>query len=353
MYQENNSHLLKVINSVLNLILLLVFVIVVMVLWLLVFKPKETAAVPANPTELAQEKVETTSSAPSVDVSFWSPPLMATLANNSDKELILYGKELIVHTSNYFGPKGSVSLNATNGLNCQNCHLDAGTRIYGNNYSAVWANYPRYRARSGQMETVEKRINDCFERSLDGKALDTSSKEMKAMVAYMKWLGKDVPKGTKPKGSGFEEMAFLDRPADPEHGKSLYAQKCASCHQPNGEGLMNEQHAAYTFPPLWGKHSYNTGAGLYRLSNFARFVKYNMPIGSSHKAPQLTDEEAWDIAAFVNSQTHPSKKFKNDWPKMAEKPFDHPFGPFADGYSEQQHKLGPFQPIQEKIAQSK
>ena len=66
---------------------------------------------------------------------------------------------------------------------------------------------------------------------------------------------------------------------------------------------------------------------------------------ASFKSPDLTDEEAWDVAAFVNSQPRPSKIFKEDWPDISKKPFDHPFGPFADGFTEAQHKYGPFKPI--------
>jgi thiosulfate dehydrogenase len=34
-----------------------------------------------------------------------------------------------------------------------------------------------------------------------------------------------------------------------------------------------------------------------------------------------------------------------DWPDISKKPIDHPFGPYADGFSEKQHKLGPFKLI--------
>lgn len=68
----------------------------------------------------------------------------------------------------------------------------------------------------------------------------------------------------------------------------------------------------------------------------------------NHESVQLTKEEAWDIAAFVNSMPRPHKDTRKDWPKIQEKPFDHPFGPYADGFSEKQHKYGPFQPIVEK-----
>ncbi|HSB91906.1 MAG TPA: hypothetical protein VLC28_02260, partial [Flavitalea sp.] len=102
----------------------------------------------------------------------------------------------------------------------------------------------------------------------------------------------------------------------------------------------------YTNPPLWGANSFNNGAGLFRISNFAGFVKNNMPFGeASHNNPKLTDEEAWDVAAFVVSQPRPQKDVGSDWPKLETKPIDLPFGPYPDTFSEQQHKYGPFKPI--------
>lgn len=72
----------------------------------------------------------------------------------------------------------------------------------------------------------------------------------------------------------------------------------------------------------------------------------------SWKSPKLTDEEAWDVAAYIASQPRPGKRFAYDWPNISKKPFDFPFGPYADNFSEQQHKYGPFQPIQNKKAGS-
>ena len=73
-----------------------------------------------------------------------------------------------------------------------------------------------------------------------------------------------------------------------------------------------------------------------------------MPFGTDWRSPKLTDEEAWDVAAFVNSQPRPTMDLGKDWPDIATKPFDHPFGPYTDGFSEVQHKYGPFQPIIDK-----
>lgn len=257
-----------------------------------------------------------------------------------------YGRELIAHTAEYFGPKGKVRA-SSNGMNCQNCHLNAGTQPWGNNYFAVQANYPKFRERSGTVENQIKRVNDCFERSLNGKALDSTSREMQAILAYIKWVGSDVPKQYTPRGSGIYKLKSLSRTADPDKGKAVYEQECQSCHQANGEGVLAEDGRTYRYPPLWGDHSYNIGAGLYRLSNFAGYVKYNMPFGATYERPQLSDEESWDLAAFVNSMPRPSKDLSKDWPNIAGKPFDYPFGPYADPFSEQQHKYGPFKPIKE------
>lgn len=270
----------------------------------------------------------------------------------SNQALIKYGRELIAHTSEYLGPKGSVKP-ISNGMNCQNCHLNAGTQPWGNNYFAVEATYPKFRERSGTIENQVKRVNDCFERSLNGAALDSNSHEMKAILAYIRWLGTGVEKKTTPKGTGIFKLKDLSRAADPEKGRSVYVQKCQACHQPNGEGVLAADQRSYTYPPLWGKHSYNIGAGLYRLSNFAGYAKYNMPLGATYQNPQLSDEEAWDVAAFVNAQPRPTKDLSRDWPNLAGKPFDHPFGPYADSFSEKQHKLGPFKPIKEWKKQHK
>jgi len=260
--------------------------------------------------------------------------------------LARYGHQLISKTSYYLGPNGVVA-QISNGMNCQNCHLNAGTVPWGNNYSAVYSTYPKFRPRSGGLETIPKRVNDCLQRSLNGEPIDSNSKEMKAIIAYMKWLGDGINKDSIPKGSGIMNIPYLDRAADPQNGKMVFINKCQRCHGDDGQGKKKSD-GLYEYPPLWGEHSFNTAAGLYRISRFAGYVKNNMPFGEvEYHNPQLTNEEAWDVAAFVNSQPRPSKIFKEDWPDISKKPIDHPFGPFADGFTEEQHKYGPFKPIEQ------
>ncbi|HEX5025914.1 MAG TPA: c-type cytochrome [Agriterribacter sp.] len=277
--------------------------------------------------------------------ALYLPPDTLEIQQSPDAKLIRYGRELVANTRKYLGPQGIVA-QISNQLNCQSCHLEAGakTAAYSSNFLGVAANYPLYRDRSGIAETIQFRINDCMIRSMNGKLLDTTGPEMKALVAYILWIGKDVPAKTKPLNSNIEQLPYLQRAADTIRGKKVYTTKCQLCHGINGYGGYSVDSALY-YPPLWGPGSYNTGAGMYRLSRLAGFVKNNMPFGVSHGQSQLTNEECWDVAAFINSKPRPHIDFPNDWPDISKKAIDHPFGPFADSFSEQQHKYGPFEPI--------
>jgi thiosulfate dehydrogenase len=275
----------------------------------------------------------------------WIAPDETEIPYDSNGDVIRYGKELIANTSKYLGPKGIIS-HLSNGMNCQNCHINAGTMNFANPFSAVGTSYPKFRNRSGRIESVEFRVNDCMKRSMNGQPLDSLSTEMRAMVAYIKWVGKDVPRGITPKGVGTLSPPFLNRAADSQKGKVVYIKLCQRCHGQNGEGALSQEGNSYIYPPLWGEHSYNTGAGLYRLSTLTGFIKNNMPYQeASWKKPKLSDEEAWDVAAYIVSQPRPAKYFSEDWPDISQKPVDHPFGPYVDSYSEIQHKYGPFGPI--------
>jgi thiosulfate dehydrogenase len=295
--------------------------------------------------------IDTFHSTESLDTTFkqegWIAPslYLDTKLEGEERTLVIYGESLISNTAKYLGPNGTVAA-ITNGMNCQNCHLDAGRKSWGNNYGAVASTYPKFRDRSGSTETIFKRVSDCMERSLNGKTLDSNSMEMKAMIAYIEWVGHTVEKGKSPVGSGIQPPSYLDRAASPEKGNLVYVSKCQSCHGADGEGVMAVDGKSYSYPPLWGPNSYNTGAGLFRLSRFAGYVRDNMPFNqATNDAPILSDEEAWDVAAFVNSRPRPVKDLSGDWPNISKKPIDHPFGPYTDGFNESQHKFGPFKPI--------
>lgn len=280
-----------------------------------------------------------------VQATAWQAPGINTIPAGKQGDMIRYGRALIISTAKYLGPRGSVA-HLTNGMNCQNCHLAAGTKLFSNNFAGFTASYPKYSARSGKTEPAAERIAECFERSLNGKAPSAKSKEVQAILAYMQWLGKGVKKGQEIYGASTEKLPFLTHPADPVKGKAVFLAKCRACHGQHGQGLLAADKRSFIYPPLWGAQSYNEGAGMYRLINFAGFVKNNMPFGATYQKPQLTNEEAWNVAAFVNSQPRPHRDQSMDYPGLSKKPIDMPFGPFADKFSARQHKLGPFGPIQ-------
>src|SRR5690606_37045308 len=74
----------------------------------------------------------------------WQAPDTTLIPEDAQGELIRYGHQLIAHTSVYLGPKGKVTP-ISNGMNCQNCHLKAGTVPFGNNYGKVASTYPKFR----------------------------------------------------------------------------------------------------------------------------------------------------------------------------------------------------------------
>ena len=175
----------------------------------------------------------------------------------------------------------------------------------------IYSVFPEYRSRSGAVNSLQERINDCFIRSLNGKPLPPGSPEMQAVVAYMAWLSKGVPTGVDVEGRGFRRIQS-DHVPDPARGKIVFAEKCATCHGAEGQGVQGAD-GAYAFPALWGERSFNLGAGMARLGNASAFVKWNMPLG---QGGSLSDADALDVAAFFTRQPRPDYADKDkDWPK--------------------------------------
>ncbi|MDZ4744613.1 MAG: sterol desaturase family protein [bacterium] len=279
------------------------------------------------------------------------PPDTSTIPKDKTGGMIRYGRELLVNFPYYLGPNGKVGKYSRNGLGCQSCHLEAGTRPYGLSYFSAHARYPQYRAREGRILTLADRVNNCVERPLNGRPLPLDSKEMIAIVTYIKWLGAGVPVNGNVPGDKLKEIALLDRPADPHKGKTIYKIHCVRCHGDDGQGKLRPDGISYEYPPLWGKLSYQPGSSMHRVIKAAQFIKYNMPFDSARwNNPVLTDEEAMDVAAFVNDDNQHVRPFQvlvEDYPAGEEKPVDYWKGPYSDPFSNEAHKFGPFKPIME------
>jgi thiosulfate dehydrogenase len=207
------------------------------------------------------------------------------------------GLQLFLHT------KEELPQAVGNQLSCGNCHLNAGQKDRALPLVGVAAIFPDYRARSGRLVSLEGRIRGCFQRSLNGTAPDEGSPELLALSAYITWISRGQPMGTAPAWRGKNAIAREKRipvaQLDTAQGKALFAQKCAVCHGADGQGV---DLGTAKPGPLWGRGSWNDGAGMSRVYTLAGYLRYAMPL----TAPgTLTDEEAQQIAAYVNSQERP------------------------------------------------
>ena len=286
----------------------------------------------------------------------WRVPDIDSLPDDSWGRTVRHGRDLIARTAELIGPEVADPSRrfAGNNLNCQSCHREAGTRKFGLPFVGVFADFPNYRGREGKVGTIEDRIQGCMTRSLNGRPLPPDGPEMTAMVAYLKFLSTGRPVGAATVGRGSMPVAELNRAADPVRGRKIYEDNCAICHGARGEGQRNGTRGdtlGYATPPLWGQDSFNDGAGMARLATAANFIRSNMPNGTDWAAPALSVEDTWDVAAFIISQPRPHKEgLEKDYPNLAEKPVDSPYGPYPDSFSPEQHRFGPFAPIRKARA---
>ncbi len=286
----------------------------------------------------------------------WTVPEVGALPDDDHGRLVRRGRDLITATYAHIGPEvpDSAKRFAGNNLACSNCHLEAGTKKFGLPIFGLVELFPQYSARLGAEITIEDRVNAGIAGSMNCRALPLDSPEMQAMVTYIRFLSTGVPAGKVLPGLGAGSMPELDRAADPVRGKAIYANACLACHNSDGSGIRRSlptTDLGYMVPPLWGSDSFNDGAGMARLIAAANFVHFNMPHGTDYLNPQLTVEQAWDVAAYMISQPRPTKAgLEKDFPNLLSKPVDAPYGPYADGFDQQQHTYGPFGPIRAEHA---
>jgi thiosulfate dehydrogenase len=207
------------------------------------------------------------------------------------------GKALLAFT------RDSLPQHVGNRLQCVSCHPDNGTRKNVMPWVGVYARFPQYRSRAAGVQLIEDRINDCFKRSMNGTPLVPESRDMRDIVSYLAFLSSGYPVFAEVEGQSFPRVPPLD--GDTTRGAATFAAKCSVCHGVDGAGTD-------VFPALWGPGSYNIGAGMARVRTAAAFIKVAMP----QTAPgTLTDQEAYDLAAYINSRPRPDFPGKElDWP---------------------------------------
>jgi thiosulfate dehydrogenase len=207
------------------------------------------------------------------------------------RDAVRLGYNLMVHTRQY------AAAYVGNKLRCVSCHFKGGITEGGRNGGlslvGVGATYPKYRAREEYAADLVSRTNSCFERSMNGKPLPADSKEMAAILTYYQWISRGLPIYGDIPWLGLRPLKQSASP-DKTRGAQVFQQKCVACHGSAGQGTK-------IAPPLWGAESFNDGAGTSHLGTFAAFAHQNMPF----EKPDLTEAQAWDVAAWVTSQVRP------------------------------------------------
>jgi len=288
-------------------------------------------------------------------VSFADTPAADTAAavnhdNHPAQATEEYGRRIMRYTARYIGPESEdpAMRYAGNRLSCSSCHLEVGATPGTLSLLPSAAKYPRDSARDGGMRDLRDRINGCMERSMNGRPLPRDSVEIIAMERYMLGLNAQYQAMSESERVADEGSPFIepDRAANVEAGRMIFETRCHVCHGDDGSGLRAPADPAdgYLFPPLWGPDSYNNGAGMTRVLKAARFIKARMPLAQEN----LTNDQAYDVAAFINSHPRPIKSnLEVDFPNKSRKPVDCPYPPYADDFPQEQHRLGPFKPIRE------
>jgi thiosulfate dehydrogenase len=237
----------------------------------------------------------------------FTPPSEDKIPNNQFGDMVRYGMSLFKNTQQLRGKY------VGNGMNCVNCHLDNGRKPNAAPLWAAYPMYPAYRKKNDRVNTIDERIQGCFTYSMNGTPPPFGSKELTALVTYHYWLSTGAPVGKALPGRGYPKLAKPKLEPSIRRGKAIFAANCAICHGANGQGTKVD--GKYAFPPLWGKDSFNWGAGMHRINTAAGFIKANMPLG---KPNSLTDQEAWDVAAFMNSHERPQDpRYKGNMAKTA------------------------------------
>lgn len=224
----------------------------------------------------------------------FEPPSDNAIPDNEFGKLVRLGRAIFTDT------KSHAAQYVGNDLRCSNCHLDAGRLRDSAPLWAAYVAYPQYRSKTKEVDTFAERLRGCFQYSMNGKAPPLGSEPLVALEVYAYWMATGAPVNSKLQGGGYPKLSPPSQPADYARGQAVYAERCALCHGANGEG--QKAGATQVFPPLWGPRSFNWGAGMHQINNAAGFIKANMPLGLGGT---LTDQEAWDVAYFMNAHERP------------------------------------------------
>jgi thiosulfate dehydrogenase len=234
-----------------------------------------------------------------------------SLPPGAQTDLVQYGWKLVVETPRHIGKSAAdpAKRYAGNDLACVHCHINAGLKPFAAPFVSTFASFPMMV--NDQVITLAERINGCMTRSMNGSHMPEDGREMEAIIAYLQFIGRDTPIGVRLAGMGLRSIPRAGHPPDSTRGQVVYREHCAACHGAEGQGELLKSAAGYAIPPVWGPDSFNTAAGMSDVTVAAAFIHANMPPGADYRSPILTEQQAWDVAIFMTSQSRPAPRLQN------------------------------------------
>jgi thiosulfate dehydrogenase len=203
-------------------------------------------------------------------------------------------------------------------MSCNNCHLNGGQREKSLPLVGITGMFPEYNRRSGRLYSLNDRIVDCFLRSQNatgspraGEELPSlTSKEVLALAAYVTWLSQGFEVGKNPPWRGQNALPAAKlipvESLEPAKGEAIFKERCTTCHGVDGQGVaVGDKKPG----PLWGPDSWNDGAGAARVYTLAGIIRYSMPYLDPGS---VSDEDAQQLAVFINSRPRPAFPFKDN-----------------------------------------
>ena len=200
---------------------------------------------------------------------------------------------------------------------CTHCHQDAGdkqdaegNRLKGsNNLGASWVMADMYDRFTGLILSHELRQMQCYINSSNGFKPNIADDLLRDVTAYSRFIAAalDLKIGNRYPEQGMDEIpsaATGRRGDDYVRGAFTYRERCASCHGPQGFGLVADGRVVY--PAVAGRNSFSLDSRM----NFAAvntimpgFICRNMPPGAEGS---LDAQQCRDIAYFLSTLPRPA-----------------------------------------------
>lgn len=192
---------------------------------------------------------------------------------------------------------------------CESCHREAGTRLHAGPLALGAVMLPIHMTPENKPIRFDRRTLMCFARSLNWLDIGRDARLLTYINVYANWLaqrdgykiglvypGRGIPMLYDTVGGGSSILA----------GEKVYSEHCLRCHGKNAWGGTSVRVDGRAPPPIAGPNAFNALATTAARQRLAGFIHYNMPPGATPEQPILNEQQALDVAIYLESLGRPS-----------------------------------------------